>query len=73
MSMQMGAALIGGWLVESEPEPEPEPDHAAPRSARPDRDTDAGTEQRRARRTRGVQASDVVLIGSALFTGRWAA
>lgn len=67
MSMQMGAAPIGGWLVESEP------DHAVPRSARRDRDTGAGTERRRAGRTRGVQASDVMLIGSALFTGRWAA
>lgn len=52
MSMQIGAAPIGGWLVESEP------DHAAPRSARSGR-TDAGTQPRHAGRTRGVQPSDV--------------
>ena len=66
MSMQMGAAPIGGWLVESEP------DDVAPRSARPDRETEAKTERRRAGRTRGAQVSDAVSIGSALFTGRWA-
>jgi hypothetical protein len=66
MSMQMGAARIGGWPDESEP------DHEAARSARPDRDTDAGTELRRAGRA-CAHGSNGVLTGSALFTGRWVA
>lgn len=69
MSMQIGAAPIGGCLVESEP------DHAAPRSARSAQSggTHAGTQPRHAGRTRRVQPSDVLSIGSALFTGRWTA
>jgi hypothetical protein len=70
MSMQIGVARIGGWLVGSEP------DHMSCRAPakhragrRPGSAEVSGSEGREAMhsRQRGV------LIGSALFTGRWPA